>query len=375
MNDLSQKSDFLFYNSEDGSITVQVIVGDDTVWVSAKGMAEIFGIDRSGIIKHIQNIYETGELVETATCAKIAQVQIEGGREVTRTIDFYNLDVIIAVGYRVNSYNATKFRIWATKVLKEYLIKGFAMDDERLKQGNSLFNKDYFKELLDRIRDIRASERMFYEQVRDIFATSVDYDKKSEEAITFFATIQNKLEYAVTGKTAAELIKSRANALLPHMNLQTWKNVKSGGDIQKMDVTIAKNYLLEPELSTLKLLVNMFLDFAELQAQRNKLMKMADWIERIDSFLKFNDYQELTHPGTVRKDVADAFAKGEYYKYKVIQVGNNSNAFNEMLQGVKQTGKLPSETPKEENTFDKQLKGLLRVPPPPKKDKNEKKAN
>lgn len=367
MNDLSRQSDFLFYNSEDGTITVQVIVSDDTVWTTQKGMSEIFKVEIPAISKHVSNIIEDGELTDS-TVSKMEIVQKEGTRDVKRTVEFYNLDMIIAVGYRVNSYNATKFRIWATKVLREYLIKGFAMDDERLKQGNNLFNKDYFKELLERIREIRASERMFYEQVRDIFATSVDYDKKSPDAIAFFATIQNKLEYAVTGHTAAELIRLRANAQMPHMNLMTWKNIKSGGDVQKMDVTIAKNYLTEPELSTLRLLVNMFLDFAELQAKRNVIMKMENWVERIDAFLKFNDYKVLTSPGSVSKIVADKFAEGEYQKYKIIQ-HRNTDDFKKTIGGIKETGHLPLESSgqkKEESEFDKQLKGLLNTPPPNK---------
>jgi hypothetical protein len=364
-NDLSRKSDFLFYNSEDGNITVQVIVGEDTVWTTQKGMAEIFSVEVPAISKHVGNIIEEGEL-NTSTISKMEIVQKEGSRDVKRTVEFYSLDMIIAVGYRVNSYNATKFRIWATKVLREYLIKGFAMDDERLKQGNNLFNQDYFKELLERIREIRSSEKMFYEQVRDLFATSVDYDKKSNEAINFFATIQNKLEYAVTGHTAAELIKNRANSELPNMNLKTWKNVKKGGEIQKTDVTVAKNYLTETELKPLRLLVTMFLDFAELQAQRNSLMKMSDWIERVDSFLKFNDYKVLTNAGSIRKEVADNFAKGEYEKYKIIQ-NRNALAFKSSVRHILETGKLPSEV-KEDTTseFDKHLKGLLSVPPPKK---------
>lgn len=367
MNDLSQKSDFLFYNSEDGSITVQVVVGEETVWTTQKGMAEIFGVDVRTVNEHLSNIYHSNELTEMATIRKIRIVQKEGTREVERDILFYNLDVIIAVGYRVNSYNATKFRIWATKVLKEYLIKGFAMDDERLKQGNNLFNQDYFKELLERIREIRTSEKMFYEQVRDLFATSVDYDKKAPEAINFFAVIQNKLEFAVVGKTAAEIIKSRANSELPNMNLKTWKNVKKGGDIQKTDVVVAKNYLTEAELKPLRLLVTMFLDYAELQAQRNKLMKMGDWIDRVDSFLKFNDYKVLTNSGTIRKDVADKFAKGEYDRYKIIQ-NRNALAFKTSVKQILETGKLPSEVQEgKPSEFDKQLKGLLGVPPPSKK--------
>ena len=285
MEDLEKTSDFLFYNSEDGSIKVQVIVGQDTVWTTQKGMAEIFSVEVPAISKHTTNVVSEGELTDS-TISKMEIVQMEGNREVKRVVEFYNLDMIIAVGYRVNSYNATKFRIWATRVLKEYLIKGFALDDERLKQGNNLFNKDFFKELLQRIREIRASEKMFYEKVRDIYATSVDYDKNAPETIAFFQKAENKLEYAIVGKTSAEIIKARANAGLPHMNLKTWKNAKKDGDIQKADVTVAKNYLEEKELQELNTLVNMFLDYAELQAERNRLMKMQNWIDRVDAFLK-----------------------------------------------------------------------------------------
>lgn len=339
MSDLKKRSDFLFYNSEDGTIKVQVIIGDETVWATQKGMAEIFNVEVPAISKHISNIIAEGELTE-ATISKMEIVQREGNRDVKRMIDFYNLDMIIAVGYRVNSYNATKFRIWATKVLKEYLVKGFALDDERLKQGNNLFNKDFFKELLQRIRDIRASEKMFYEKMKELYATSVDYDKNAPETIAFFAKIQNKLEYAIVGQTAAEIIKSRANSKLPYMNLKTWKNVKKEGQVQKADVTVAKNYLEEKELRELNTLVNMFLDYAELQAEKNRLMKMQDWIDRVDAFLQFNDYKVLGNSGSVSKDVADEFAKEEYEKYKVTQLPQDIKNFLSAAKNITQTGKV-----------------------------------
>ncbi|GAB2840901.1 virulence RhuM family protein [Ferruginibacter profundus] len=372
-DEINGSSRFLFYNGVDGKIHVQVIIGDETVWMTQAGMADVFGIDRTGITKHIQNIYETGELQRDTTSAKNALVQKEGDREVTRSVDFYNLDVIIAVGYRVNSYQATQFRIWATRILREYLIKGFALDDERLKQGNNLFNKDFFKELLDRIREIRASEKMFYEKIRDLYATSVDYDKNAPETIAFFAKIQNKLEYAIVGQTAAEIIKTRANSELPNMNLKTFKNAKRGGDIQKADVTVAKNYLEEKEIRELNTLVTMFLDYAELQAERNKLMKMKDWIQRVDAFLRFNEYSVLENAGSIRKDVADNFAHTEYAKYKIIQDKDQTAEFKKALDIMKSTGRLPTESTHTANTkkneltdFDKQLKGLLSVPPPKK---------
>ena len=373
MDEIEKTTDFLFYNSEDGSIKVQVIVGDDTVWTTQKGMAEIFNVEVPAISKHISNIIAEGELQEASTVSKMEIVQREGSRDVKRPIEFYNLDMIIAVGYRVNSYNATKFRIWATNILREYLIKGFALDDERLKQGNNLFNKDFFKELLERIREIRASEKMFYEKVRDLYATSVDYDKNAPETIAFFAKVQNKLEYAVVGKTAAEIIKSRADSGLPNMNLKTFKNAKKGGDIQKADVTVAKNYLDEPEIQELNLLVTSFLDHAELQAQRNKLMKMKDWIQRVDAFLRFNEYRVLENAGSISKDIADNFAHSEYAKYKIIQDKDQTAEFKKAIDTIKSTGKLPKETTtntdekKILSEFDQQLKRLLNTPPPPKK--------
>lgn len=377
MKDITNTSKFLFYNGNDGKIHVQVILGEETVWANQSSMAEIFGIDRSGITKHIQNVYDTGELEINSTCAKIAQVQKEGGREVTRNVEFYNLDMIIAVGYRVSSYQATQFRIWATRILKEYLVKGFALDDERLKQGNKLFNKDYFKELLDRIREIRASERMFYEKVTDLYATSVDYDKNNPTTNKFFAKVQNKLEFAIVGQTSAEIIKSRANSNMPHMGLKTWKNAGKEGKVQKIDVTVAKNYLREDEIRGLNTLVNMYLDYAELQAQRNRLMMMKDWAEKLDAFLKFNEYEVLTNAGNIRKDVADAFAENEYIKFRVIQDKEYKSDFNRYIDRIKQTNSLPNENEmiieekksEPESSFDEKLKGLLSVPPMPKEKK------
>lgn len=374
MNELEKSSDFLFYASEDGTAKVQVIVGEDSVWTTQKGMGDIFDVESNTITYHLKEIFKSNELDEISVTRKIRATAADGKDYLT---NFYNLDAIIAVGYRVNSYNATKFRIWATKILREYLIKGFALDDERLKQGNNLFNKDYFKELLERVREIRASEKMFYEQVKDIYATSVDYDPHSPETKKFFAVVQNKLEYAIVGKTSAEIIRTRANAELPNMNLKTWKNAKKGGDLQKADTTVAKNYLNEDELGTLKILVNMFLDYAELQAQRNKYMKMKDWSNKLDSFLQFNEYNVLDNAGRISKEVADKFAEGEYLKYKIIQEKDQSSEFKKALNTIKRTGKLPSEITNKgddikeaPSQFDQNLKGLLSVPPP-KKDKEE----
>lgn len=368
MSDLERNADFLFYNSIDGTTRVQVIVGDETVWTTQKGMAEIFNVDIRTISEHLTNIFNSAELNEIASIRKIRIVQKEGNRDVEREVQFYNLDTIISVGYRVNSYNATKFRKWATTVLKEYLIKGFVLDDERLKQGNNLFNKDYFKELLERIREIRASEKMFYEKVKEIYSTSVDYDKNAPESVSFFSKVQNKLEYAVVGKTAAEIIKTRANSELPHMNLKTFKNSKRGGEVQKSDVTVAKNYLEEKEIKELNLLVNMLLDHAELQVGRNKLMKMQDWVKKVDEFLEFNEYKVLDNAGTVRKEVADKFAEGEYAKFKIINEKDHSAEFKKAVEAIRTTGKLPTPVQQENklSEFDQQLKGLLNVPPPKK---------
>lgn len=367
--DLMNTGDFLFYNNESGTISVQIIVGEDTVWTTQKGMSEIFNTSRENISMHLANIFKDGELIQNSVYKEILHTASDNKKYVTK---FYNLDAIIAVGYRVNSYNATQFRIWATNILRDYLIKGFALDDERLKQGNNLFNKDHFRELLERIREIRTSEKMFYEQVKDIFTTSVDYDKNSPSAIVFFSTIQNKLEYAIAEKTSAEIIKARANAKLPNMNLKTWKNVKKGGNIQKSDVTIAKNYLNENELTSLKLLVTMFLDYAESQAQRNIIMKMGDWMKKIDSFILFNEYKVLDNLGSIRKDTADRYAEREYEKYKVIQKQAQLSEFKEVVREVS-SGRVPKKEGRTTNSvlppFDNKLKGLLNTPPPEKKKK------
>ncbi len=369
MIDLNRQGSFLFYNGEDGKIQAQVILGDETVWLSQKGMAEVFGVQRPAISKHLQNIFQEGELNENSVSSILEHTADDGKNYKTA---FYNLDAIIAVGYRVSSYKATQFRMWANRVTKEYLVKGFVLDDERLKQGNRLFGKDYFKELLERIREIRASERLFYEKITDLYATAVDYNKSDPETHRFFAKVQNKLEYAIVGKTSAEIIKTRASAKLPNMGLKTWKNAGREGKVQKLDVTVAKNYLNEDELRNLNTLVNMYLDYAELQVERNRLMTMTDWSNRLDAFLKFNEYEVLDNAGKIRKDVADAFAEGEYLKFRVIQDKNYKSDFNRLLEAAKNPDNLPTEEEQKEivSSFDKQLEGLLKVPPPSKeKDK------
>ncbi|WP_416439041.1 virulence RhuM family protein [Phnomibacter sp. MR] len=313
-----QHSDIIFYNTPAGEVKIEVIFNDETFWLTQKRMAELFGVEVPAINKHLGNIYETGELEKQATISILETVQQEGSRMVKRKVDIYNLDAIIAVGYRVNSHQATQFRIWATKTLKEFIIKGFVLDDERLKQGKR-FGKDYFDELLERIREIRASERRFYLKITDIYEqASIDYNKDADITKTFFKTVQNKLHWAITGKTAAELIADRANAAQPNMGLTTWKNAPEG-KILKTDIVTAKNYLQEKEIKELERIVTMYLDFAELQAERQIPMKMADWVTRLDAFLQFNEYQLLKDAGKVSHEVAMKLAEKEYEKFRVIQ--------------------------------------------------------
>jgi hypothetical protein len=313
-----QYNDIIFYSSPEGNIRVEVLYNEETFWLSQKRMGELFGVDVRTVNEHLQNIYKSNELDLDSTIRKIRIVQKEGNREVSRDVDFYNLDAIIAVGYRVNSFQATQFRIWATKTLREFIIKGFVMDDERLKQG-SRFGKDYFDELLERIREIRASERRFYLKITDIYEQcSIDYNKESELTRTFFKTVQNKLHWAITGKTAAQIVSERADASLTNMGLQTWKNAPSG-KIHKSDVAIAKNYMIEKEIKELERIVVMYLDFAELQAFRQVPMKMADWVNRLDAFLQFNEYQILQDGGNVSHEIAKQLAETEYEKFRVAQ--------------------------------------------------------
>ena len=302
------KGEILLYQTENGNTKIEVILDNDTVWLNQYQMEELFQTDRTSILRHIKNIYGTGELDEKSTCAKIAQVREEGTREVKREILFYNLDVIISVGYRVNSHRGTQFRIWATQQLKEYLIKGFVLDDERMKSGNQM---NYFDELLERIRDIRSSERIFYQKVKDIYTTSIDYDSSAEMSMDFFATMQNKLHWAVHQHTAAELIMKRASAEKKNMGLTTWRGEK----IRKSDVTIAKNYLTDDELIQLNLLVEQYLAFAEAQAKAKKPMYMKDWIKKLNDILTINEREILQHTGMVTKKLADEIAGVEYDKY------------------------------------------------------------
>jgi hypothetical protein len=322
-----QQSDIIFYNTPTGDVKIEVVFNDETFWLTQKRMAELFGVEVPAINKHLSNIYETGELNKTATISILETVQQEGNRKVKRNVEFYNLDAIIAVGYRINSHQATQFRIWATKTLREFIIKGFVLDDERLKQGTR-FGKDYFDELLERIREIRASERRFYLKITDIYEQcSIDYNKDAEITQTFFKTVQNKLHYAISGKTAAQIIAERASAEKPNMGLQTWKNAPSG-KVLKGDIGIAKNYLIEKEIKELERVVTMYLDFAELQASRQIPMKMADWVTRLDAFLQFNEYQILKDAGKVSHEVALKLAEGAYAKFRIVQDRNFESDFD-----------------------------------------------
>jgi len=287
MSDPKPAGEFILYQTQDGRSRLEVRFTGDTVWLSLNQMAELFQRDKSVISRHIKNVYQECELRPEGTVAKSATVQIEGGKPVTREIDFYNLDVIISVGYRVKSHRGTQFRLWATQRLREYIVKGFTMDDERLKNPPGKGQKDYFDEQLERIRDIRSSERRFYQKVLDIYATSVDYTPDAESSQQFFATVQNKMHWAAHGQTAAEVIHARVDATQPFMGLKT---TRPGGIIRKEDVSTAKNYLGAPELETLNRIVNAYLEFAELQALRRKVMTMRDWIMKLDDFLKLSDH-------------------------------------------------------------------------------------
>jgi len=310
-----QYSDIIFYTSSEGHVRVEVLYGSETFWLTQKRLGELFGVDRSVITKHLQNIFAERELDEQSVCADFAHTAEDGKNYQTK---FYNLDAIIAVGYRVNSFQATQFRIWATKTLREFIIKGFVLDDERLKQGTR-FGKDYFDELLERIREIRASERRFYLKITDIYEQcSIDYNAKAEITQTFFKTVQNKLHWAITGKTAAELIAERADRTKPNMGLQTWRHAPKG-KILKSDVTVAKNYLIEKEIKALERIVSMYLDYAENQAARQIPMKMEEWVNKLDAFLQFNEYEILTGAGKVSHEVAKRLAEQEYEKLRVVQ--------------------------------------------------------
>ena len=329
------KNEIVVYQINEASKCIKVKIEDDTLWLTQVQIVELFESSKANISEHIKNIFETKELDEDATVRKIRTVQNESGREVQRNIDFYNLDAIISVGYRVNSKQATQFRIWATKTLKEFIIKGFVLDDERLKQGGKLFGKDYFYELLERIREIRASERRFYQKITDIYSEcSIDYDPQADITQVFYKTVQNKLHWAITGLTAAEIISSRANSELPNMGLTTWKKSPKG-KILKSDVTIAKNYLNEKEVRELNRIVTMYLDYAENQAERQIPMKMKDWVDKLDSFLKFNDYSVLKNAGSISSEIAKKLVVEQYERFRVVQDQNYESDFDRQIKRLK----------------------------------------
>ncbi len=328
-----EMTEFLLYTTPNQNIKVEVFLHNESLWLTQERIAELFGVDRTVITKHIKNIYNEQELQEDSTSAKIAQVQIEGNRTVKRAVKYYNLDAIIAVGYRVNSLKATQFRIWATNILKEYIIKGFAMDDERMKNGR-FFGKDYFRELLERVRSIRASERRIYQQVTDIFAECcIDYDKKSDTAKNFYANIQNKFHFAITGQTAAEIVYKEADKQKPFMGLKTWKNAPDGR-ILKSDTTIVKNYLSEEEIKKLERTISAYFDYIENQIEQRKTFTMEQLENSVNKFLDFNDYKVLDGFGSISHKMAEEKAFGEYDEFNKVQ--------------------------KIESDFDKELKKMIR---------------
>ncbi len=328
-----KEGELILYQTAGGTVRIEVLFESETFWLNQKRIAELFGVDLRTISYHLNEIYESGELRPEATLRKIWRVQTEGSREVRREIEFYNLDAIISVGYRVNSAQATQFRIWATQTLREFVIKGFVLDDERLKL-NKRFGKDYFDELLERIREIRASERRFYLKITDIYEQcSIDYDKDADITATFFKTVQNKLHWAVTGKTAAEIVVERADAAQPSMGLTTWKNAPKG-KILKSDVSIAKNYLIEREMKALERIVAMYLDYAENQAARQIPMRMSDWVAKLDAFLRFNEYEVLTNAGVVSAEVAKRLAEEQYEKFRVKQDRTFESDFEKEIKRI-----------------------------------------
>jgi len=313
------RSQILFYQSEDGTSRIEVRLDEGTVWLSQNLIAELYQITKQNVSFHIRNILEEGELDQAATVKQYLTVQIEGSRAVKRTIDYYNLDMILAIGYRVRSHRGTQFRRWATERLREYLIKGFVLDDQRLKDQRTI-GADYFDELLERIRDIRASEKRFYHKIRDIYTLAIDYDPRAETTLEFFRAVQNKLHWAITGHTAAEIIAERADASRTNMGLSSWK----GGKVRKGDVTVAKNYLNETEIKKLNRIITMYLDYAEVQAERKQPVYMKEWKEKLDAFLRFNEQEILSDKGTVSMEVAQQLALEEYEKFSIRRIAEES---------------------------------------------------
>jgi len=332
---MTQHQPLAMFTSNDGKTRLQVRMQEDSLWLTQKQIADLFERSTPTINEHLKNIYDEGELEPDSTIRKFRIVALEGAREVERLLDHYNLEAVLSVGYRVRSSRGTQFRQWANQVLKEYLIKGFAMDDERLKNPDKDLSSDYFDELLERIRDIRASERRFYQKITDIYATASDYNKNAPESQSFFATVQNKLHWAIHGHTAAELVKERANSELPNMGLKSW----GGARVTKKDVSVAKNYLTQEELSELNQIVTMYLDFADLQAKKKVPMTMAQWATKLDAFLEFNDQNVLTNAGKISHKVAQQLAENEYEKFveiRRVELTNEVSDFDELVNKEKQ---------------------------------------
>ncbi len=337
MNDMNKQMHYVLYHSDESDVSVNAVVQNDSIWVTQKAMAELFNVNLSSISRHLKNIFEEGELNEEVVIAKIATTTQHGaleGKTQTKEVNFYNLDAIISVGYRVNSHQATKFRIWATSVLKEYMIKGFVLDDERLKQGEAVFGKDYFRELLERVRSIRASERRIWQQITDIFAEcSIDYDKKSEVTKRFYATVQNKFHYAITGKTAAEIIYNSADSQKENMGLSTWKN-SPDGRILKSDVTVAKNYLEKKQIRQLERTVSGYFDYIEDLIERENTFTMEEFEASINEFLSFRRYDILRDNGKVSASQAKKKAESEYDIFNKTQkiTSDFDKAVSQMLE-------------------------------------------
>ena len=335
---MPQTNNIVFYQTENADVVVNVVYKDETFWLSQKAMAAVFDVNPQAITKHLSNIYEEQELVKDSTCSILEQVQKEGNRNVKRSVEFYNLDAIIAVGYRVNSKKATKFRQWATKTLREYIRKGFVLNEKLLKNGKQ-FGQDYFDELLEKIREIRASERRAYQKITDIFEQcSCDYDKDSETTKNFYAFVQNKLHFAVSGNTAAEIVYNRADSQKEHMGLTSWKN-SPNGKIYKSDVTIAKNYLNGKEISRLNRLVTMFIDYAELQAEDGNLMKMQDCVDAVNMFLQSNRQKVLESKGKISHEQAIEKAHHEYEIFRVIQDREYISEFDRQTKRIEEDSK------------------------------------
>lgn len=327
-------AEFLIFTRQDGKNTIEVQVADETVWLTQKLMGVLFEVSVPTINEHLANIYKTSELLESATIRKFRIVQTEGKRQVNRELDFYNLDAIIAVGFRVNSQRAVQFRHWAINILRDFAIRGYVLDKERLKNG-SFFGQEYFDSLLAEIREIRASERRFYQKITDIYATALDYDVENPITKSFFATVQNKMHFATHGYTAAELIMKRADSQKERMGLTTWKNAPAG-KIVKTDVSIAKNYLTEKEIKALDRITTMYLDYAEDQAEQNIPMTMEDWSIKLNVFLQFNNRELLDNPGKVTKAIAKAFAESEFEKYRIVQDSLFESDFDKMIKQLDQ---------------------------------------